>query len=1449
MPIVNLPNGTKLNFPDGMSEDDMKSAIHKNFPEYAPKGDGLTAPNVQAKVESPLLDEMITGIKSAFAGVGNAVDTAANLTLGGVLSNFRPDLADPLYQSMKERNTARDAWANPNKKELGIPGKLAGAAATLPQQFITSPLSPFTSGVAALDAGESLPRAMGAATVDTIGNAAGFLLGQGKTLYSTILKNAGANAAQEAITKWVQNQLMQTEQGKRTFDPNVADTLVAAIVGGGTAGMLHTPAAQETKPAPKPVTSLEKIKAERAAKEATPTRFMDPLEEHLAEGGKVRSDAEIAALVEQEKAADAQRMIEQRNKEATQMPPEVESARIEREKVAEQERLAKLREQGQVKLSEDSTPSAEHQAWATEQLTKAKESLDGFQRQVDEARQQARTEQERASVEEAQRVLDERQAALEFEVKKQGTLDFNAQERARQEAAGQEFQNPWLRNLGDKMAKQEALVRRLEADVQSGKKMGTQLVRARKDLKTMQGHYEKAKQNLGKVSDKQANPFGRDTIELNSGVPLSKEHLEIFKKAVTKLADVPEVILDLKPKGVPFNFKKQGGGILFGSKDKKPGSTLDKMIPAMSRSLDTPEEVIERAVDQTDIPDRGMVRKGQESLQKGFLYAKEQFNNAVMNFTYNKITEAGDMISVAEKRLIDDSLLPSLRDLSTPEFTKLWSTLLEGMKEKITFTPEELSKHYGFSEKQIASFEHIQTALRESFDNINAARKAQGKGEISPYIGYLAGMAKGAYKRVVSIKGEHGETVVGIIGSDFRHVVDSRMKALKEAHPEYIFSEEKFSGPSAHAKQDGSALVEALGILSDQNPNVDAFAKQMQDVLSAEAESYRGAKKHTMAKKGIWGMEGDKSWRTPEQNALDGMKGQVSYIREMIRWNELSKASQEIGKVLSDPSIQEKQKNAIERSREYLQNALGTAKTSGIDILVSQVANSLGLAPSFAEKTSNAAKNLYNTAFLALSPVFLLVNHISGATQFPAMAQYLSSKGIKLNADMGSGLSSMMEGIVASNKAMMFGKFANEFDKRAWEAAKDMAVISSQLIGHSNELRKNSSYYLNKTSHFGAAHSEASPRAAVFMATARLLKENGFENDPNIFHVARDVTDMTMGVFRKEEQPTVYNHFGALAPLAGQLSTFVTNANSNLMMAARMIPRDSNVKPLMAIMVSAMLMGGITGMPGFTQMDWLTEQWSSKFGKEPTTLTNEILKLAKDSKTKGALALGIPSLTGIDIHQSLGRSNLMPPLFSAGGQIGKTVGNLVDLGGDLAARDTAGAEMDAKRALLHVMPPVIRKNAEMTWFGKEQPNGDLLMHSTTKGKSSQGTISLSPEEQIARKFGMNTVSAFKKSQEDYQRQLRDQHIQDKQQKIMTRLDEVIAKTKGPYQSGEIRNVLDKYIEAEGDPKTFVSQLTAKGLGDQTTAVQRYLIQKANSGSLSAARALQRWKENQLVDRP
>lgn len=95
MPKVRLPNGTLLNFPEGMSEDEMRDAIYKNYPEYATQ----TPSNDSSGILSGALKEAgqfglggLQGIAKAGQGLGQLETGLINKLLGTQLKAPAPDV-------------------------------------------------------------------------------------------------------------------------------------------------------------------------------------------------------------------------------------------------------------------------------------------------------------------------------------------------------------------------------------------------------------------------------------------------------------------------------------------------------------------------------------------------------------------------------------------------------------------------------------------------------------------------------------------------------------------------------------------------------------------------------------------------------------------------------------------------------------------------------------------------------------------------------------------------------------------------------------------------------------------------------------------------------------------------------------------------------------------------------------------------------------------------------------------------------------------------------------------------------------------------------------------------------------------------------------------------------------------------------------------------------------
>jgi len=343
-----------------------------------------------------------TAVKSSFAGVGNTVDQYASGIMGALASVGSDDAADSIFDASKQRIADRNQWSNPDNKKIGFGGKVAGAAATIPMQILSAPLSVMGVGQDALDQGETMGTAEGAMGVDTTFNALGYILGPGKTLFNTILKNAGANAAQSYISQWVRQQLMSTDAGKKANDPKLEDALVSAIVGGATAGMLHqNPEAKaNVKPTNEPSASpvaqgldaLDRQKAQAAAAtvpEATP-------------------DGIAAAKAAYEQALRERQLAQQSAFNRAGPNGEVNPAL---EGLTPQDPMSRMATQ----LGADPTAPADTP------MSRMAADLTG-DRSTPESRA-------------AQDAIEARQREMEQGVKRQTSLDMNANERARQENA------------------------------------------------------------------------------------------------------------------------------------------------------------------------------------------------------------------------------------------------------------------------------------------------------------------------------------------------------------------------------------------------------------------------------------------------------------------------------------------------------------------------------------------------------------------------------------------------------------------------------------------------------------------------------------------------------------------------------------------------------------------------------------------------------------------------------------------------------------------------------------------------------------------------------------------------------------------------------------------------------------------------------------------------------
>lgn len=889
--------------------------------------------------------------------------------------------------------------------------------------------------------------------------------------------------------------------------------------------------------------------------------------------------------------------------------------------------------------------------------------------------------------------------------------------------------------------------------------------------------------------------------------------------------------------GVKGRIRKQAGGILFdfGKKpeiDKIAKGPLKKAFPELTRVAETPEEVASLAAASPDV-ERGVVGKTIAQFTKGMLFEKFKTDNPILKYTYDTVSEAVDAAALTVKNLIQKQLAPELRKLSKQEMGELGDVLVSAMKNKKELTPEFLREH-GFSENQIRAADTLKKVHEDNLRNLNESRRLAGKPPVEAYKGYVAGLASGNFRKLIYTEGPDGELVpVGIVGSNFRHIMESRVNTLLEQHPEWKVGPEKYTGVTKRKQESTKALTDALTILSDNNPNFAEFAKAMDDIITSETYKSLGAKKHTMGKKGIMGMQGDKPWQNSYENAVDLFNAQIRYTETMAKWSEFSKAMDKLSVVFSNPEVQAKQPNALEMADSYVKNAMGQNPSKAgqaFDGWIGAVGEQMGVGPAVLRHTISAARNTVNSLFFTLNHAWMAVNLAQPTLVMPETKAFLRGRGIELNLDP-TGISDLLTKGSYSSLKHIAGWKETPFEQAMWKYAKEHGIDQTNLIDSHNAIQAGPKYLISRGMKLGANAVEAGPRSVMFATMANLLEQAGYGKDPDIFPVARQLTDMAMTDYRHHEQIRATQHLGALGEMSTNLTSFKHNTLSRYALFAREMGKG-NYGAFTTSLIAALTYAGIMGFPGFTETDAVVEQLSNLLGK-PTSLTKLTLDMANDVNSKyhnkvgDVLAMGAGAHYGVDLHNRVGMPSIAPSLTGGAGK-------LVDIIQEASEFVSRPNEWNAKQLTRQLTPPPLQPWMDVNWFTRTTSLGEQI----ALNKQGKGAVMRTEKDVLFKKLGFTGSAEAKGRALDYAASQQDKYYEDARKKISVQLQEITAANNGSVPEAQLMALMKDYIDAEGSPESFLKSLETAGVNFSTTTRARRIL-SSQGASVSAAKRLER----------
>jgi len=863
----------------------------------------------------------------------------------------------------------------------------------------------------------------------------------------------------------------------------------------------------------------------------------------------------------------------------------------------------------------------------------------------------------------------------------------------------------------------------------------------------------------------------------------------------------------------------------------------DKLREVGNAMITSPEEAIALAKTTPDVS-QNVVQKGANALTKGGIYLKAKVNDPVVHYGVDRLLQGDNLAHAEVTEVLHNNYLGALRELSTKEQTKAWQVLSLADKHQVEITPAMMEK-YGLSEKVQVFIDMHQHTMKLVLDKINEARASVGKKPIAAREAYSAMNMTGDFRKVVYKMVDGKQEVVGVIGADTKNIGGRSLSALEKKvlakDPTLQFGPLQDMSKTSRAARGTphEAFQDVLATLGEDNPHIKEFVETLRQVANDDPSNYLGMQKHTMQKKGVFGMEGRKFWESAEQNAKEGFENQVRYIESGLTWGHLSKAAKDVNDVLRNPEVVKSHPNAIRLVDDYMQNALGI-NPSRMGKAVGDVMNAafgaMGVGPSVPRAALGYARLAANTAMLSLSPAFLTLQLIQPLTAMPAMAAFLRGRGGATGLT-GFGYANMAEGSLALIKDQL-GQKLSPVMEGAIKYAKDNHVYATDMVQHSNQISKGVEYYTSTVAQAPAAALETGTRSMVYMGLVSMLHESGLTPKQGLYQQAHRFTDMAMVNYSALEKPAIYNALGPIGSLAYNLKSFGHNEISRWALFARELGNDANAMPILTQMATTIAIAGVMGLPFFSQWEMLYDYITKKMGT-PRSLSLDVMDASKSvGKALGpngayALSHGAPTMLGVDLSTRTGLGDVLPSsaadaAFAGGGKLyemvkatGRAVGN--------------PSEENLKSAAINLAPPVLQGPMDVAWY---QKNGLAYSKNPEKLKP---TAVRNDTDVLLKKIGFTGINESAQKQKQYQQAQLDAAYTEFRSTAMQTIAQDLFRNRPIDQK-----TLDKYFKTgQGDPKTFETELNRLAIEQNMSPQDYLLLRQAASNKIPQLRSLQR----------
>ena len=835
--------------------------------------------------------------------------------------------------------------------------------------------------------------------------------------------------------------------------------------------------------------------------------------------------------------------------------------------------------------------------------------------------------QQREKLRAAQEAIEARQAALELEVKRQATQDFNAAERARQEAAPTGYAQ-WVeqqrmaaeqRRPGDNTPleftkenapysladsprsidgldftqhRAEMLARGIDKledinkawDIRRTEQLTEDTIQRLKDEKLLgqEPHLVSLEQSLREGAHKPTGngqgPKTRNAIALRSQRGQSQ-----------MLADLSQAIVDLGKKFASLR------------RETSPNTDFVSKLPGLRKEADalvtkpTPsKDLLEQARSEGDGPP--MFKDWQSGLSLAAQKAKSTvLTNTAQHFNY--AVNRGNYI-------IRQAVYPLERAfarLSGPRLVDLMSIIHSEMFGRKEFTPEQLAKIT--SDKDILK---TRDAFKKVWDVIyeetKARYEAMGKTPPTKLEAYMSSVFKGDYH--VPVYDKKGKLVwyvqtptkgtakeaIAWIKNHFKDHPDVDVSKMVYDHDKMYQPGGKFGNAPRDVLASWKDIAEALG----DSPLSAEFKQAMEEwVANKGTHAFRQDLHHVEKKANVRGFEGDQPWLSETQNAHAWAKAQIENMQTAIRWATTQEAIANVKEFVTDPVIQDNQPNNIALTKAYMYDHMGVNQNL-MRQFENWVAGSAGLSRSHVKMISDVFKTgLYIKTLFGSLPYAMAtpIQALNGSFGWFAKEFGEGNAKVKPIQFMKDLVDSALGEHIPLTGTKIPKLSADSNAKLKW--AEDNGYIHNLLHEEGASIGAHKAVdaaqdFANKT----IAAPDNWTRRVVFLPFANALEASGkFPTKEAAWTRAGEITDAIAVSMRQQDRPLFFKKLGVLGDNLWTFHAPLVSQWNNMFALKKYGDRTGNYKPLGVMLGTLLLVGGVFSMPGSKEASFVMDKF------------------------------------------------------------------------------------------------------------------------------------------------------------------------------------------------------------------------------------------------------------------